>query len=105
MRPFADDLDANDAPIIARRVRHATYYQAVYVLSNAAGLDRANARKARNVSSTSESDLSYTQSESGRHGYSDRALQALDGNTKGGGMVSAWATTGLEDPYTSGVVL
>jgi len=103
--PLSDDLDVNGDPIIVKRVRHATYYQAAFVLSNAAVIDRANARRARDVSQASEPDMSYTLGEGGRSIYSPRALQSLEGNARGGGMVAVWATTGLEDPYTEAVVL
>lgn len=102
----ADVLDGE--PFIPADVQHATYYQALYVLSNAAVLDRANARHARNVRQGSEPDTSYTQGEDPMSAMSPRALQSLATYTKadrqGGSMVVATLTSGLGDPYAAEVL-
>jgi hypothetical protein len=105
--PRAVDLDLDDVAIIPASVQRATYLQAIFVLSNAAVIDRANARQARNVSSGSEPNVSYTTDDDFSV-MSKRAVAALAGyagSGRGGGMISAWGSTGLTDPAWEAVVL
>lgn len=58
--PRLIDVDA-DGPFLPRDIRLATYEQATYVLANAKVLDRANTRRARDMQSASEPNLSYSR--------------------------------------------
>lgn len=98
--PRANDLDTDGDPVLPADVRHATYYQAIFLLSNAAVIDRANARQARNASSASEPDHSYTVANDPSSTWSLRALQALAPYAKasravGSGMTSARVASGF----------
>lgn len=59
--PRGIDVDADDEPYIPRAVKLATYQQAIYVLKNATVLAAANTRRARNMESASEPEISYSQ--------------------------------------------
>lgn len=77
---FPRSIDvASGVAFIPRGVQLATYHQAAYVLANAAVIDRASARHARNLSSASEPDLSGTQADDPGSAMSPRALHFLAG--------------------------
>jgi len=59
--PRSIDVDAAGAPIIPYEVELATYEQATYILANAATLDAADTRRARNMQASSEPNVSYSQ--------------------------------------------
>ena len=94
------DVDSLGAPYIPAAIRHGTYYQAIYLLSNAAVIDRANTRQARNVSQASEPNTSYTAADDPSSTWSLRALQALAPFAKssrrvGGSMTSGRVASGF----------
>ena len=83
------DVDSAGDPFIPPEIQYATYCQAIFVLANAAVIDRANARQARNVSQASEPNSSYTQAESPASNMSLRALQPLAAYAKASRSVGA----------------
>jgi len=59
--PRGVDVDDDGEPYLPRAVVLATYQQAIFLAKNATVLAAANTRRARNVQSASEPDVSYTQ--------------------------------------------
>lgn len=79
---FPRSIDINGAgAFIPLNLRLATYEQATYVLANAATMDRAATRKARQVQSASEPNASYTrpQEEDPAAYLSPAAMHYLEG--------------------------
>ena len=101
--PRSVDLDADSEPIIPRGIELATYQQAIYVLKNATVLAAANTRRARNMQSASEPEISYSQAEpdDGTSIMSGQALHYLSGfrvaprSNRTGGVRSLRATSGF----------
>lgn len=59
---FPRSIDvADEEPFIPVDLQRATYQQAIYINKNATILAAANRRRARNVTTASEPDVSYTQ--------------------------------------------
>jgi hypothetical protein len=101
--PRSVDLDADSEPIIPRGIELATYQQAIYVLKNASVLAAANTRRARNMQSASEPEISYSQSEGddGTSILSGQALHYLSGfrvaprSTRAGSVRSVRVSSGF----------
>lgn len=79
--PRADvDVDGDGDPAIPRGIELATYQQAIYLVKNAAVIAAANTRRARNMQSASEPDISYSQgADDGMSILSAQALHYLAG--------------------------
>jgi hypothetical protein len=100
--PRSIDLDADDAPIIPRGIELATYQQAIYVLKNATVLAAANTRRARNMESASEPNVSYSEgADDGMTILSSQALHYLSGfrvaptSTRAGSVRSVRVASGF----------
>lgn len=78
---FPRSIDESSAGVafIPAAMLAATYHQAAYVFANAAVIDRASARHARNLSSASEPEMSGTQADDPSAVMSPRALHHLAG--------------------------
>lgn len=74
------------APLIPRNVELACYEQATYVLKNATVIDNAHTRRARDMHSASEPNISYTERpDADTPAISDAALLYLEGYRRAGG--------------------
>jgi hypothetical protein len=84
---FPREVDYSGSPVAAfipRNIQLACYEQATYVLRNAAVLDNARTRRARDMQSASEPNISYTTAE--ESGFlSDAALAYVDLYRRTGG--------------------
>jgi hypothetical protein len=94
------DVDSDGDPFIPADIRHACYLQAAFILSNAAAIDRASARHARNQAQYSEPGTSGTEGQDSSSSWSLRALQALSAyakasRTASGGMTSTRVASGF----------
>jgi hypothetical protein len=76
--PRLIDQDASGA-LLPRNVQLACYEQATYVLANAAVMDRANSRRARDLASAAEPNTSYSEGGQELPTLSPQALQYLAG--------------------------
>lgn len=85
--PRAIDVSGSPAlPFLPRAVQLATYEQATYVHKNATVLDAAAVRRAQDMQSATQSNLSYTRSaEEGANVLSPAALVYLEGYRRAGG--------------------
>lgn len=77
--PRSIDETAAGVAYIPTTILAATYHQAAYVLANAAVIDRAGARHARSLASSSEPNLSGTEADDPSAAMSPRALHFLSG--------------------------
>lgn len=86
---FPRSIDHSGTPEVAfipRNVQLATYEQATYVLRNATVIDSARQRRARDLESASEPNISYTERrDSVPPVLSDAALHYLEGYRRSGG--------------------
>jgi hypothetical protein len=98
--PRSIDQTSSGVAYIPPAILQATYHQAAYILANAAVIDRASARHARDLSSSSEPDTSGTVSGDGMHVMSPRALHFLSsfataGSAKSGTIRSLRMSSGF----------
>ncbi|MEA2676399.1 MAG: putative DnaT-like ssDNA binding protein [Chloroflexota bacterium] len=90
------------APVIPTSVKRACYEQATFVLRNASVLDNAQTRKARDVQSASEPNISFSEKTSGDvPQLADAALMYLDGFRRSGGD-RGLRSMRVSSPYSSG---
>lgn len=88
-------------PLIPRNVQLACYEQASFVLKNAAVLDHARTRKARDVQSASEPNLSFSErTADSAPVLSDAAIHYLEGYRRAGGSRGIRSTR-----FASGVLV
>ncbi len=85
---FPREIDYSGTPAVAfvpRSIQMACYEQATYVLKNASVIDNAHTRRAREMQSASEPNVSYTERPVDTPSLSDAALVYLDGYRRAGG--------------------
>lgn len=84
---FPRSLDVSGStPFIPRKVQLACYEQATFVLKNAAVMDNARTRRARDVASASEPNIAFSEKTAGETPVmSDAALLYLEGYGVAGG--------------------
>lgn len=92
--PRWSDLDADGNPILPMRLEEATYQQAIYVLANANVIDDAGTRRARQMETFAEPNVSGSITKDWREGLLAPAATALlTGEGFEGGAVVGWIAT------------
>ena len=86
--PRSIDVTSAGVAFIPPDILQAVYHQAAYVLANAAVIDRADARHARDLASSSEPNMSGSPDPEGTHVMSPRALHYLADFGKAAGGTS-----------------
>ncbi len=101
--PRAIDYSGTPAtPLIPTSVKRACYEQATFVLRNASVLDNAQTRKARDVQSASEPNISFSEKSNGDvPQLSDAALIYLEDFRRSGGD-RGLRSMRVSSPYSTG---